>query len=78
MVGNNHPNRSKSKWRPIETAPKGGEQILTWGYLRDDGKFFGDTPRPQISRWDSETGSWVSFELGVHSPTHWAPIPPSP
>jgi hypothetical protein len=72
-------------WLPIESAPKDGTEILTWGYLHDDGgpvdedgrSFMGETPDWQISRWH-EMGCWFSAEWGSHEPTHWRPLPDPP
>lgn len=69
------------KWRPIETAPKDGTDILlgcaTW-------------KRPELGQWSVETAAWFTdgggYEDGevangpdeVDSPTHWQPLPANP
>ncbi len=72
---------ARSRWRPIETAPKDGVTIIVgrdmdiWGFVRGTG------------RWISERGieGWVCRgftdppgELGLADPTHWQPLPESP
>lgn len=66
-----------SEWQPIETAPKDGTSVLTWGCVHDDGGVhMFETPSFQLSRF-GETG-WVSAALGTHEPTHWMPLPEPP
>lgn len=77
-----------SEWQPIETAPRDGTEILTWGYLHDDGGPYhpngmsrlGEMPMMQISAWATEIGFWYSdvFSSHGHAPTHWMPLPPPP
>jgi hypothetical protein len=80
--------RGLTAWRPIETAPKDGSEILisggTWYYtestISDHVSFHG----VQIARWIEHRQSWHggygSEYDGVyyHSPTHWMPLPPPP
>lgn len=67
------------EWQPIETAPKDGKPLLTFGSLHDDnGADMGETPRVQYSRWDYKTSTWYSDEWGTHQPTHWQPLPAPP
>ena len=59
-------------WRPIETAPKDGTEVL----LNCDGYF-------QIGSWcydESEPARtvWACGSFMLHGPTHWMPIPKPP
>jgi len=68
---------ARSGWRPIESAPKDGTQVLTWGCLHDDGGVdMGEIPSAQISQM-TEFG-WSCPLLGGHYPTHWMPLPEAP
>jgi hypothetical protein len=56
------------QWLPIESAPKDGTPVLTWG---------GDFPR--VRRFLG--GSWRNMEthqLARIQPTHYIPLPPPP
>lgn len=62
------------RWRPIETAPKDGTQLLLWepgaGPIYKNykvGKFIHANPR-----WVVGTNSYVI------KPTHWQPLPEAP
>jgi hypothetical protein len=70
------------RWRPIETAPKDGEWVLTC---------IAGTLLPFVAAFDDEPGDprWFSlnraYETGSskqpYQPTHWAPLlslPPAP
>ena len=66
---------ARSRWQPIETAPKDGTQILLW--IR------GIEPRPRIGYW-AERGcdsGWYGLQsqhaYGVIV-THWMPLPGPP
>lgn len=59
-------------WRPIETAPKDGTEVL----LNCDGYF-------QIGSWcydESEPARtvWACGSFMFHGPTHWMPLPNPP
>lgn len=69
-------------WRPIETAPRDGTEILLYeggddprcvvGYWDAD-TFNGDDARPT---WRTNDGEILDF---LHEPiTHWLPLPPPP
>lgn len=56
-------------WRPIETAPRDGSEILV-----TDGR------RVWVSRWGPRYGGPVTWELVdfAYDPTHWLLVPPLP
>lgn len=54
------------KWRPIETAPRDGEDVLVWTGGGIERAF-----------WTS--GGWHdTLAYGVLSPSHWMPLPSPP
>lgn len=64
--------RAEMGWRPIETAPKDGTWFL--GFHRG---------RCVIYRWsqrqfDKHGNGWDFTDNGLHSPTHWQPLPAAP
>lgn len=64
--------QNKSKWQPIETAPRDGTPIL--GYA--DGKM-ATVKWNDYDFWDLFVcGSWA--EDGEWNPTHWMPLPDPP
>jgi len=75
-------------WRPIETAPKDGRNILAWGYLHDDGgpyeidgrSFMGEVPHEMIVYFSAEYGIWIERSAGgsYAGLTHWMPLPAPP
>jgi len=54
-----------SEWRPIETAPKDGRDVLTW-----------DGDSVYLASFDKDKW-WVLVEFTVE-PTHWMPLPEPP
>jgi hypothetical protein len=59
-----------SEWKPIETAPKDGSDVLIWCYTGEIG----------VAHFDSATFAWWS-DLSTREcpdPTHWMPLPPPP
>lgn len=73
-----------SAWQPIETAPRDGTYVLVgrdmgepWGFVRGTGCWWGDG-RDFVSGWICRGISDPPGELGLGSPTHWAPIPSPP
>lgn len=79
------------EWRPIETAPKDGSEILlgaagrvTFGYWLKPS----DVPRIKYQdgfapeeEWDDFEPSWMSWDGGFTEeapPTHWMPLPAPP
>lgn len=72
----NHPNRSKrSKWQPIETAPKDGTRVLVaagqfvgeaW-FCEDDGTWYEQNTHPT----DATDGA-------IWGVTVWQPLPDPP
>jgi hypothetical protein len=71
-------------WKPIETAPKDGTDILAALLYRDGGD-----GGVQTIRWHEPWGQWVMAGclIGIQNnvkddencdPTHWMPLPQSP
>ena len=62
----------QARWRPIETAPKDGTEIL--GYTEEVGAL--------VLYWDSMTGEMDHWSDGMSvsfwKPTHWVPLPAAP
>ena len=63
----------RAKWRPIETAPNDGAEIIVW-----------DDERPEFAHWEASTaytagGSWRGRN-GIHvfCPIKWMPRPEAP
>ena len=61
-------------WQPIETAPKDGSLVLTWGDAR---------AQYAVSYWDEDDKEWYTDfrEKGNISQvyaTHWMPLPSAP
>jgi hypothetical protein len=60
-------------WQPIETAPRGGTEILTIrsnGYIRN-AKWYNNPFGRKDTVIDDADGKWWSV-------THWMPLPPPP
>ncbi len=62
------------KWRPIETAPTDGTQILVYAKglplnIQQPGIF--------EAWWIERNQYWATSNSKVH-PTHWMPLPPLP
>ena len=82
------PAQGSDDWRPIETAPKDGRNILAWGYLHDDGgpyeidgrSFMGEVPHEMIVYFSAEYGIWIERSAGgsYAGLTHWRPLPEPP
>ena len=70
--------RREVEWRPIETAPKDGTEILAYGYARCDGSRYANGQH--IAWWDAELG-WTGRDpddrVTLHL-SHWRPLPPRP
>jgi hypothetical protein len=61
-------------WRPIETAPKDGTQILGLWVSYLDGQLM----QPSYGVVWNEGGSWLEAYDEVSQPTHWMPLPEPP
>jgi len=66
--------REANEWRPIESAPKDGTNVLG-GYVGPDGNSVGE-----MFWWE---GWWRTWDGTLHArtiyyPTHWRPLPPPP
>ena len=56
-------------WQPIETAPKGGENILIGTYIGH--RFYAQSSFHIVGT------TWTSWPLSW-GPTHWMPLPEPP
>lgn len=68
---------AEREWRPIESAPRDGTEILCWPGLRK--------PETAVTgAWLDTRGGpcWVDLGVGHHNgywrPTHWLPLPKGP
>lgn len=57
---------SETMWKPIESAPSDGENVLIYG-----GRHVEPTIAPADGNWWRATG-------GLAAPTHWMPLPAPP
>ena len=68
--------RAARDWQPIDTAPRDGRMILTYGCTH--GKTDeGEPPTFRLSSWWGRPGKyqgWYTFPTGGHEPTHWQPL----
>lgn len=84
--------REMVEWRPMETAPRDGTQIMM-RCIDPDVQGFGtrETPHVVIGNWqhprpnrDPSDGAWnvpmCDWWIGEHDGvlTHWLPLPPAP
>jgi len=69
---------STMNWRPIETAPKDGTEVLVLA-VYDDGP-----PAYAVAAWDGEEWrdvgdiGWGGMHGEDNQPTHWMPLPAPP
>lgn len=63
-------------WRPIETAPKDGTQILAWAPDFYPG-FYGVAEWAEKQDWRPETVAGWFWNYATR-PTHWMPLPTPP
>jgi len=61
-------------WQPIETAPKDGSLVLTWGSSR---------AQYSVSYWDDQDEFWATDyrekgNVSMVYATHWMPLPEPP
>jgi len=72
--------REMVAWRPIETAPRDGTIVLTYGSLHNDRAPYGigETPTVKISQFSPEHGAWCCDAWGSHEPVWWKPLPLPP
>lgn len=78
-----------SKWKPIDTAPKDGREVIvgvevasvwiTRGAFYDDGSMFyivgSERIEDAIGWWSYENSVSQERLEGIYEPTHWAPMP---
>jgi Protein of unknown function (DUF551) len=63
--------REKTRWRPIETAPKDGSMLIAWCQYMDVAQ----------ARFSQRRQQWLFSDYGDESdwkPTHWMPMPSPP
>jgi hypothetical protein len=67
--------RDLMEWRPIETAPKDGRNVLLHSR-----KFQGVRRAPmQVGRWHQPSNpKCFGFWTPMRNPKHWMPLPPPP
>jgi len=83
--------RKDAGWRPIESAPKDGTDVLLHGDGRTTfGHWCEPSDKPTIKyrdgfapepEWEEFEPFWASWDGGFtdeHPPTHWMPLPQSP
>ena len=77
----NDPYRLSKGWRPIETAPMDGTDILCWCV---EPEFEGEeNPRTEqrvcfFSQMQEDYSCWMSHYGYEQRPTHWMPLPQPP
>jgi hypothetical protein len=79
-IGYEQGQREAGQWRPIETAPKDGTEILlahaTWV---DTGYWAVNINGDGCDGWTCEwVASWGYEEYALVSPSHWMPLPEPP
>ncbi len=62
-----------SEWQPIETAPRDGTEVLTFG-KHGTSVLFWDDEYAAEKCW-REKSAWLALR---DEPTHWMPLPPAP
>ena len=71
-------NTRAPQWQPIETAPKTGEQVLTFRHKLNGITIGGFTENwYQTSFWSNQHKVFVGFPKEIQ-PTHWMPLPEAP
>jgi hypothetical protein len=73
---------AEREWRPIETAPKDGKQVLIYSGDRCD-NCPAQTSGITVAFW--EDGMWICGNMAngtpvylKHTPSHWMPLPQPP
>lgn len=75
------------EWRPVETAPKDGQQILLCQATNSKGEPLSTLSFAlfvQVASWWGDKAGWMVYcdlvqDPQLHfEPTHWAPIPTPP
>lgn len=64
-------------WRPIESAPKDGTEVLAWGVTALNGQRY--APGREVAWWNADEGEWDTRDPCIDfSPTHWQSLPEPP
>ena len=60
-------------WKPIDTAPRDGKQVVVWNLDNPHGEW------PFMGEWDSSRQEWrIHIDGQIIYPTHWLRIPKPP
>jgi hypothetical protein len=60
---------NNQQWKPIETAPRNGKDILIGGD-------YSYRTTVLVASW--RVIGWVDMEGDLYNPTHWMPLPEAP
>jgi len=63
-------------WRPIDTAPKDGKDIILWGPCRMDGDARSFAKDANVGWWCAD--HWRTRTNEICKATHWMPLPQPP
>lgn len=68
--------REMVEWRPIETAPMDGTEVVAWDGSDNIICHWHDSVAGWVTDWETVSG----YDVGWNkvSPTHWLPLPPAP
>jgi hypothetical protein len=80
LMGENQDLRKSAKakeWRPIESAPKDGTQILAYAKSEYDQHFYGVAEWATARDWDARSIDGWFWTYAIR-PTHWRQLPEPP
>lgn len=76
-----------SEWKPIESAPRDGTEVIAYGTRRGDWGYTEDSKEWTGVKWVAPSynpnGRWEETRAAPRYsngfvPTHWMPLPPPP
>lgn len=70
--------RLPPKWKPIDTAPKDGTQVLSFEPNKNISQFTPEKGWIESIRFRKELEVWEDDEGNRLNPTHWQPLPDPP